>query len=682
MDKIEQLISQMTLKEKTDMLHSYGMYDTQPIERLGIPRIRFSDGPMGIRGEFLVGTDQYVMNSDDLGTSFPCPAAVAATWNPQRAFENGKALGREVRGCGRDVSLTPGINIMRTPVCGRNFEYLSEDPYLISKIAPEIIKGVQENDVAACVKHFAANNQETRRGDVNVEIDERTFREIYLPGFEAAVKEGKTMSIMGAYNQFRGEYCCQSEYLMKELLRGEWKFDGVVVSDWGALHDTEKALEAGVDFDMSWTSDYDEYPYANPLIRLIEAGEVKEEALDEIIRRVLKLMFDLKMFDENRQAGAYNTEENRQAALNVARESIVLLKNEKKILPLQKDSSKKILLIGENANRQHAFSGGSSEVRAFCEVTPYLGIKMLLGGNYDIKYAPGYTSSKDADTETRERLAKEACEMAVKADVVIYVGGLNHEYDIEGQDRADMKLPYGQDELIKELLKAKPDMVVVNLSGSPVEMRAWIDEAATVVQYWYSGSLAGTALAEVLFGDVNPSGKLAATFPKHLEDAPAHRFGEFPGEDSVTYNERIYVGYRYYDTYNVESEFCFGHGLSYTEFDYSDIHAEVVSAEVGKVSAFVSCTVKNVGERAGAEVAQLYVSDKEASVDRPAKELKGFRKVMLKPGESKTITFVLKDRDFSFYDVENAAWKWEQGEFDILVGSSSRKIRLSQTIIL
>lgn len=682
MDKIEQLISQMTLKEKAGMLHSYGMYDTQGIERLGIPKIRFSDGPMGIRGEFILGTDQYAMNSEDLGTSFPCPAAVAATWNVDRAFENGKALGREVRGCGRDVSLTPGINIQRTPVCGRNFEYLSEDPYLISRIAPAIIRGVQENDVAACVKHFVANNQETRRGDVNVEIDERAFREIYLPGFEASVKEGKAMAVMGAYNQFRGEYCCQSEYLIKELLRGEWRFDGVVVSDWGALHDTKKALAAGVDFDMSWTSDYDEYPYAEPLIRLIEAGKIKEETIDNIIRRVLKLMVNLRMLGGDRQAGAYNTEENRQAALNVARESIVLLKNEKKILPLTKDPAKKILLIGENANRQHAFGGGSSEVRAFCEVTPFLGIKMLLGGNFDVKYVPGYTSSTDADEDTRNRMAQEACELAEKADAVIYIGGLNHDYDIEGQDRADMKLPYGQDALIRKLLKVKPDMVVVNLSGSPVEMRDWIDDAAAVVQYWYSGSMAGMALAEVLFGDVNPSGKLPITFPKRLEETPVHRFGEFPGGDSVTYNEGIYVGYRYYDTYHVDPEFCFGHGISYTEFEYSDLCTEMLLSEDGKINVSVSCTVKNTGGTAGAEVVQLYVADREASVDRPAKELKGFQKMMLEPGESKTAVFMLTEREFSFYDVEQTVWRWEKGEFDILIGGSSRDIRLSGEITL
>lgn len=681
MDRIESLISKMTLKEKIGMIHGDNVYDTKGVERLGIPPFRFSDGPMGIRGEFDRDTCDYMRNTDDFGTSFPCPAAIAATWNPKMAFENGNALGREVRGCGRDVSLSPGINIHRTPVCGRNFEYLSEDPHLVSKIGPKLIQGIQENDVAACVKHFVANNQETRRMDVNVEMDERALQEIYLPGFEAAVKEGKSMAVMGAYNQFRGEFCCQNEYLMRELLRGEWEFDGMIISDWGAVHNTKKAIAAGIDFEMSVDNRYDDYYYANPLIKLIESGEIKEETIDEMIRRILKVMFRLKMFDEDRQAGAYNTEENRQATVKVTRESIVLLKNDKEILPLVKDPSKTILLVGENANRQHAFGGGSSEVRAFCEVTPFLAMKMHLGGNYKIAYTPGY-SSKDADEETQMRLKKEACEMAALADIVIYVGGLNHNYDVEGTDRKDMKLPYGQDTLIRELLKIKPDMVVVNLSGSPVEMQEWIDDASAVLQYWYSGSMGAMALAEVLFGDVNPSGKLAVTFPKRLEDTPVSKFGEFPGGDTVTYKEGIFVGYRYYDTFDVEPQFCFGHGLSYTKFEYSDIDVNTHVTEKGKVEISVSCKVKNIGKVKGAEVVQLYVSDREASVVRPKKELKGFRKINLEPDECQEVIFELSEADVSFYSEKDAGWKWENGVFDILIGSSSRDIRLNQQITL
>lgn len=677
----EKIISEMTLDEKLGMIHGDNVYDTKGVERLGIPPFRFSDGPMGVRGEFDRESCDYVKNTDDLATSFPCPTAVAATWNEERAFENGETLGREIRGIGRDVSLSPGINIHRTPLCGRSFEYMSEDPHLISKIAAGVIRGIQENDVAACVKHFAANNQETRRFDVNVEVDDRTFHEIYLPGFQAAVQEGHSMAVMGAYNKFRGEFCCQNSYLLKNILREEWGFDGVVISDWGAIHDTKKALEAGTDFDMNVNNRYDEYHYANPLKKMVEDGEIPESAVDAVILRVLKLMERLKMFDADRKSGAYNTEENRQAVLNVARESIVLLKNEDKVLPLAKDPSKSILLVGENANRLHAFSGGSSEVRALFELTPLLGIKMHLGGNYHIRYAKGY-SSEQQDEDAVRKLREEACELAGKADVVIYVGGLNHEFDIEGQDRKDMKLPYGQDELIEALLAVKPDTVIVNMSGSPVEMGKWLDHAKAVVQYWYSGTMGGTALAEMLFGDVNPSGKLPTTFPKKLEDTPAYKFGEFPGDDKVEYKEGIYVGYRYYDTFDVEPEFCFGHGLSYTDFTYSDMKVQVTENQDAKVRATVSCTLKNTGDRKGAEVVQLYVSDREASVSRPAKELKGFRKVTLNPGERTVVTFELTEKDFSFYSVEDAGWKWEHGDFELLLGSSSRDIRLKEKIEL
>lgn len=397
-------------------------------------------------------------------------------------------------------------------------------------------------------------------------------------------------------------------------------------------------------------------------------------------RRILKMMFRLKMFDEDRQPGAFNTEENRDAALKVARESIVLLKNEKKILPLSKDPKKSIAVIGENADRLQAFSGGSSEVRALYEITPLLGINMYLGGNFHTKYARGY-SSEITDADGQARLRKEACELASASDIVIFIGGLNHDHDIEGKDREDLKLPYGQEELICELLNIKPNMVIVNMSGSPVEMRRWIDNAATVVQYWYCGTKGGTALAEVLFGDVNPSGKLATTFPKALKDTPAEVFGEFPGGDSVEYKEGIFVGYRYYDTYKVEPEFCFGHGLSYTDFTYEDLSIQEAEKEEG-IAVTVSCKITNTGYTEGAEVIQLYVSDLEASVPRPEKELKGFRKIALKPGESKIAVFELKARDFSFYCVEEKGWKLETGEFKIQIGSSSRDIRLQDIIRL
>ena len=677
LEKIDALVADMTLEEKTDIIHGDNVYDTKGVPRLGIPPFHFSDGPMGVRGEFNRETCDYIGNTDDFATSFPCTTAVAATWNPQMAYENGKALGREVRGRGKDVSLSPGINIHRAARCGRNFEYMSEDPYLISQMCVPVIQGIQENDIAACIKHFVGNNQETRRGDVNVEIDERALHEIYLPGFQAAVQEGNCLAVMGAYNKFRGEYCCQNQYLMKTLLREQWEFDGIVISDWGALHDTKKGVEAGVHFEMSVDNRYDEYYYAAPLRKQIEDGEISEKTLDEMVRQILKMMFRLKMMTpEARSPGAYNSHENHIAVRNIARESIVLLKNQEQILPLEKNPQKTIAVIGENANRLQAFSGGSSEVRALYEITPLLGLKMYLGGNFQIQYAKGYSSNPE-EAGKQELLAQEACALAASSDVVIYVGGLNHEFDMESKDRTDIKLPYGQDALIQKLLNTNPNMVIVNMSGSPVEMRQWINQAKAVVQYWYSGTEGGMALAEVLFGEVNPSGKLPTTFPKALEDTPAYRFGEFPGNDTVTYKEGIYVGYRYYDSYQVEPEFCFGHGLSYTEFEY-----RALSVQKDESGVCVTFTVTNTGKRAGAEVAQIYVADVECSVSRPEKELKGFRKVFLNPGETKEISLCLPLKSFCFYSVEEKDWKLESGQFKILVGSSSRDIRMENVIAI
>ena len=676
---IENLISQLTLSEKIDMVHGYAVYDSKGVDRLRIPPLRMADGPMGVRGELDRITFEYHPKSYERVLNFPCSTAVASTWNRHLAFLHGKALGNEVRGRGKDISLSPGINIHRTPLCGRSFEYESEDPYLISQIAPEIIKGIQENDVAACVKHFAANNQETNRGAVDVDMDERAFHEIYLPGFEAAVKEGAVLSIMGAYNRFRGSFCCESKYLLNDILRKTWGFDGLVISDWGAVHDTNNALLAGCDMDMKVDKNYDEYHYANPLKEKIESGEIEEAALDNMVRRILTLMYRIKMFDPTRKKGAFNSKENRQAILDVARESIVLLKNKKNILPLKETTIKKLAIIGENADTYQASKGGSSEVQALYEITPLAGIAMYLGGNTEIHYAKGY-SSQDITEEEREKLAKEALELANNCDACIYVGGLNHDFDMEGCDRKDMKLPFHQDSLIKRLLSVRPDMVIVNMSGSPVEMQEWIEDADTVVQYWYSGSEGGTALAEVIFGAVNPSGKLSSTFPKKLEDTPVYRFGEFPGGDKVYYHEGIFVGYRYYDTYKVEPQFCFGHGLSYTTFHYDAL--KVINKTSGDTCIEVSLKVTNSGKVAGAETVQLYVSDLLCSVSRPEKELKRFEKIYLKPGESSVINFTLTQEDFSFYSIEDASWKMEKGEFAILVGSSSRDIRLKKTILL
>jgi beta-glucosidase len=668
---IEEIISKMTLEEKVSMCHGNGLFRTEAVERLGIPALKMSDGPMGVRKEFTNDKWIPIGNSDDFVTYLPCNTALAATWNTELAYESGKVLGAEARGRGKDIILAPGINIHRSPLCGRNFEYMSEDPYLVSRLAVPFIKGVQKNDVAACVKHFALNNQETERLNVDVEADERTLREIYLPGFEAAVKEADSYTIMSAYNKFRGEYCSHNQYLLNDILKGQWEYEGVVISDWGAVHDTYEAAYKGMDIEMSVTDNFGDYFLANPLIEKIRSGEIEEKVIDHKVRRILKLMFKLKMFSEDRAKGAYNPADHREKTLKVARESVVLLKNENSMLPLDEKKLKTLAVIGDNAERLHSNGGGSAEIKALYEISPLMGLKMKLGGNVKVNFARGYSEKE----EYREKLTLEAVEAARNSDAVIVVGGLNHSFDTEGGDRKDMKLPYGQDELINKILEANKNTAVVILSGSPVEMGTWLSKAQAVVQSWYAGMEGGTALAEVLLGEVNPSGKLPVTFPKALEDSPAHKIGEFPGDSNVSYKEGLFVGYRYFASNKIEPLFCFGHGLSYTSFEYSNLNISVQEAEED-VKVKVSFSLKNTGEREGAEAAQLYIRDTDSTLERPAYELKGFSKVFLKPGEKKTVELNLDKSSLAFYSDSQKSWLAEAGKFEVLIGSSSEDIRL------
>jgi beta-glucosidase len=685
-EKIEEIISQLTIEEKAAMVHGNGLFRTEGVERLNIPPVKMSDGPMGVRNEFPDDSWMPIGNSDDYVTYLPCSLALAATWNTELAYRSGKVLGTEARGRGKDIILGPGINIIRSPLCGRNFEYMSEDPYLTGKMAVPFIKGVQEeNDVSVCVKHFAVNNQETERLNVEAIVDERTFREIYLPAFEMAVKEGNAYSIMCAYNKLFGYHCSNNRELLTGILKEEWGFDGVIVSDWSAVNNTELAANAGMDIEMSVTYNFDEYFFANPLIKAVKEGRVKEEVVDDKIN----------VFSEDRKKGSYNAPENRQLTLDVARESIVLLKNKNRILPLEAKKIKTLAVIGENANIIHSNGGGSAEIKALYEVTPLLGLKMMLGGQTDVKYAKGYS----ADLSVKEKLIEEAVELAKVSDAVIIVGGLKHvaddlqlennalsvnkdeevkhRIDSEGYDKSDLKLPYEQDELIKRVLDVNENAVVVMLTGSPVYMSEWAGEAKAIVQTWYNGMEGGRALAEVLFGSVNPSGKLSVTFPRALEDSPAHKIGEFPGGETVKYTEGIYVGYRYFETFGVEPLFCFGHGLSYTEFKYEALDISVKEA-AGDVYIAVKFKVTNIGDRAGAEVAQIYVRDMEASVERPKLELKGFEKVYLEAGETKEIEIELNEKSLAFYGVDDKKWTVEAGVFEILVGSSSKDIGLKK----
>ncbi len=693
---IEHILSQLTLPEKIGMIHGSGLFRTAPVPRLGIPPVWFSDGPMGVRPEFAEDEWRNVGITDDLVTYLPCNSALASTWSRERAKAAGRVLGCEARGRGKDVILGPGINIKRSPLCGRNFEYMSEDPYLISQLVAPMIQGVQENDVSACVKHFAANSQEAERLWVDTIVDERTLQEIYYPGFHAAVGEGGSYSIMGAYNLLNGEHCCTGDHLLNRVLRQSWGYDGLVVSDWGGVHDTALAAQSGLDVEMGVKYDFENYFLANPLLSRVEAGEIPESTVDEKVRNVLRLMYRLKMIGpekDSRKSGAYNTPEHRASALAVAEESIILLKNAQNVLPLDPKKVKTVAVIGANAVTAHADGGGSAEIRALYEITPLMGIKKLLGGNCNVRFAPGYappklgdrpeiswqaTSTQRGDTpltraagESCEAYLREAVALAKEADAVIFVGGLNHDYDVEGLDRSNMTLPYGQNEVIEALLAVRPDTVVAIYAGSPVEM-PWADQANAILWSYYAGLEGGTALAEAIFGRVNPSGKLAESFIRTLDQCPARLGVNFGLTDRVVYDEGVMVGYRYYDTHSTDVRFPFGHGLSYTDFRYSDLVLE---------GDTVRCTVTNVGNRPGKETVQLYVAPlEEAGLPRPAHQLRGFEKLSLAPGEGREVGFCLSDRDFAVYDVEAAAFRPIPGRYAIQIAASSRDIRLTAEI--
>ncbi len=684
--KIEALIKQLTLEEKLTMIHGASSFQTGGVPRLNIPPFVTSDGPHGVRVEH--GTD-YTPDAGvyDSSTYLPVGVCLASTWNPKLGHEFGAVLGREAAFRGKDVILGPGINIIRSPLNGRNFEYMSEDPYLISKLVVGYIKGVQEQGVSACVKHFAANNQEFMRTSIDVHMSERALRELYLPGFKAAVQEGKVNTLMGAYNKFRGQWATHNHYLMHQILRKEWGFKGLVMSDWNAVHSTLQAvwngtdMEMGTDLSMLPNPDYGKFFLADTVATLVKSNKVHEYYIDDKVRRILRVMYATGMIDGSRKGGKYNTKEHQQTALKVAEEGIVLLKNEGAALPLNKNRVKSIAVIGLNATRPQSLGGGSSQVKAFYEITPLQGLQNLVGSSADITYAPGYDIARGAVAD--QLSINRAAEAAGKAEVAIFVGGWTHgynyanwgdnAYDAEDTDKPDMNLPFGQEELLQAVLKANPNTIVVLMGGGPVDMSAWVDQTKAIVQAWYPGMEGGNALAKILFGEVNPSGKLPITFPKKLEDVPAHKLGQFPGDSvKVYYKDDIYVGYRYYDTYKVEPEFAFGHGLSYTTFAYSNL--KVTPAGKGATVAFM---VRNTGQKAGAEVVQVYVKQQKSLLPRPEKELKGFEKVWLQPGGSKTVTITLDESAFQYYNDLNMQWVSEKGAFDILVGGSSRDIKLN-----
>ena len=694
-ERIEDALSKMTLEEKVAMCHAQSKFSSPGVPRLGIPENWMTDGPHGIRQE--VAWDEWVGAgwSNDSCTAFPALTCLAATWNPRIAHLYGKNLAEEARYRNKNVLLGPGVNIYRTPLNGRNFEYMGEDPYLASRMVVPYIQGVQQNGVAACVKHFALNNQEIDRDHVNVEVDDRALHEIYLPAFKAAVQEGKVWALMGAYNQYKNEHCCHNQYLLKEILKKQWQFDGVVVSDWGGVHDTPQAVENGLDMEFgSWTNGmswgasnaYDNYYMATPYLKGLREGKFSVDELDDKVRRILRLVFRTTM-SANRPYGSFASPEHAKAGQVIAEEGMVLLQNKGGLLPVKSDV-KRILVVGENAVKSLTIGGGSSSLKVKKEVSPLEGIRLRAGKDIKVDFVQGYESplQKEQDLKGAKEpekkkidaaaLRQEAVEAAKEADLVLFIGGLNknEHQDCEGADRESMNLPYEQDALISALAQVNKNVAVVIISGNAVAM-PWVNEVPSILEAWYSGSSAGNALASILFGDTNPSGKLPFTFPVRLEDNSAHALGEYPGDHTrVIYKEGIFVGYRWHDKQKLKPLFSFGHGLSYTSFQYGK-----VSIDKKKMTADETITVKvrvkNTGSREGKEIVQLYIKDKKSSLPRPEKELKGFEKVSLLAGEEKEITFKVDKQALSFYDDRKGAWVAEAGEFEVLIGASASDIK-------
>ncbi|MEL7193070.1 MAG: glycoside hydrolase family 3 C-terminal domain-containing protein [Bacteroidota bacterium] len=688
--KIDSILPLLTLEEKVAMCHAQSKFSSPGVDRLGIPELWMSDGPHGVRGEINWDNWGYANWTNDSITAFPALTCLAATFNPELSYEFGKALGEEARYRRKDVLLGPGVNIYRTPMNGRNFEYMGEDPHLASVLCVPYIHGVQENGVAACIKHYVLNNQEKWRGHINVEVSDRALYEIYLPAFKAAVEEGGSWTLMGAYNQFRGQHCCHHELLLNQILKEDWNFDGVVITDWGGAHDTKESALYGLDLEMGTGTDglttstknaYDSYYLANPFLELLRRGELDEALVDDKARRLLRLMFRTTL-NPHRGLGVMNNQEHLDVARKVGAEGIVLLKNEESFFPIDPNTTQTIAVIGENATRMMTVGGGSSELKAKKEVSPLEGIQARFA-DATILHTLGYASGPPLYARTKpspydaDSLKAEAIEIARKADLVLFMGGLNknHHQDCEGGDRLSYNLPFGQDELLKEILAVNTNVGVVLVSGNAVAM-PWIDDVKGLMQAWYLGSQAGYALTDVMCGDQTPSGKLPFTFPKELKDNSAHHFGEisYPG-DSIkqVYKEGILVGYRWHDTKEIEPLFPFGFGLSYTNFSISKITTDKKSY-VASDQLVVTCTVENEGEVKGAEVVQVYVGKPKSKVERAKKELKGFQKVLLEKGESRTIEIRMDVESLAYYDETTAGWVLEKGNYEVYVGNASNNI--------
>lgn len=690
--KIDTILPKLTLEEKVALCHAQSKFSTPGVARLGIPEFWYSDGPHGVRAEVNWDDWGYAGWTNDSVTAFPALTALAASFNPDLSAAYGKAVAEEALYRGKDMMLGPGVEIYRTPLCGRNFEYMGEDPFLASKMVVPYIKAMQAQTVSCCVKHFALNNQEQWRTLVDVHVSDRALREIYLPAYEAAVKEGGAWAIMGSYNLYDGQHCCHNKKL-NDILRGEWGFDGCVVTDWGGATNTVEAANNGLDIEMGTYTNgftesakfaYDDYYLAKPYLKALKDGTVPMSTIDQKARNILRLMFRTTMA-KHRPAGCKGSKEHFETALNVAREGITLLKNEGNILPLDPNTTKTIAVIGENATRS-MLGGGSSELKGLFEISPLEGIRKAFP-KANVVWSMGYGSGPETygrvapSPYNADSLFKEAVKVAEKADLVIYVGGLvkAYEQDMEGGDRVDFGLPFGQDKLINSLLDVNKNFIGVMISGNAAAM-PWIDRVPALIQGWYLGSEAGEALADVISGKVNPSGKLPFSFPVRLEDNAAHSFGEavvYPGVESDSYREEykegIFVGYRWHEAKGIKPLFPFGFGLSYTTFEISD--AKIASNSLSEDAELkVSATVKNTGSRDGKEVVEVYVGKKDSRVERAPKELKGFSKVEVPVGAQKQVSISIPVKSLAFFDEAAQKWEVEKGDYVLYVGNSSDNI--------
>ncbi|MDQ8201926.1 glycoside hydrolase family 3 C-terminal domain-containing protein [Pelagicoccus sp. SDUM812003] len=683
--EVEAVLDQLTLDEKVSLLHGSGMFYSGGVPRLGISEMAYTDGPIGVREEIERDSWNPAGRDDDYATYFPSGTALAATWDPDLAERYGAAIGAETRARGKDMLLAPSINVIRTPLCGRNYEYFSEEPFLTASLAGPYVKGVQSQDVFACVKHFVANNQETNRGSISVEVDETTFRELYLRPFESIVKTYQPGAVMGAYNRIRGTYACENPYLLDEILKGEWAYPGIVVSDWAATHSTKASIEAGLDVEMGTEADFENYYFAQPLIEGVKSGAVARSEVDEAARRVLRVMLATGKTDPDRAQGAINTKEHSALVREVARNAIVLLKDHAKLLPLDPSKYQRIAVIGDNATRQQAMGGFGASVKARYEVTPLQGLQNAIGDSVELTYARGYRPNyfktgegwvpiweQTIDQALDPALLEEAIETARAADLVIFVAGTNRDVESEAADRKNLTLPFGQDALLTVLKAVNPNILTVVVAGAPVDLNIVDAKSDTLVWAWYNGSETGNALSDVLLGKANPSGKLPFTLPKSLDQIGAHALDAFPGDgETVRYKEGLLVGYRWLDAHQLEPLYPFGHGLSYSQFELGDAHVSDGSIQL---------EITNSSDLSGAETVQAYIEFPDTLDNRPVRQLAAFRKVDLDAGQSKLVSLDLPESVFQHYDEQQAAFRIESGDYVIRIGSSSRDLPLSVTV--